>query len=96
MTEPLNIAEAKAKLSALVDRAAAGEEIVLAKHGKPLARIMPLAKPAPREPGVARHWHIAETFDDWQAFEPDQDDIEAWNGKLTDAWGISEDAKRQR
>ena len=33
MTEPVNIAEAKAKLSALVDRAAAGEEIVLSRAG---------------------------------------------------------------
>ena len=35
----VNIAQAKATLSALVDRAAAGEEIVLARAGKPLARL---------------------------------------------------------
>ncbi len=89
MTQTLNIAEAKAKLSALVDRAASGEEIVLAKNGKPLARIVPLAKPAPRQPGVARHWQVPEEFDDWQAFEPDEADLEAWNGELTDEWGIA-------
>ncbi|MEO1016202.1 MAG: type II toxin-antitoxin system prevent-host-death family antitoxin [Pseudomonadota bacterium] len=93
MTEPLNIAEAKAKLSALVDRAASGEEIVLAKNGKPLARIVPLAKPAPRQPGVARHWSVPKEFDDWRAFEPDEEDAEAWNGERTDEWGISKRAK---
>ena len=38
----VNIYEAKAKLSALLDRAVAGEEIVIARSGKPLARLMPL------------------------------------------------------
>ena len=44
-----NIHEAKTHLSRLVDRAAAGEEIIIAKAGKPVARLMPLAKaPKPR------------------------------------------------
>lgn len=37
-----NIAEAKARLSELVERAAQGEEIILARHGKPKARLVPL------------------------------------------------------
>jgi prevent-host-death family protein len=41
-----NIHEAKTHLSRLVDRAAAGEEIIIAKAGKPVARLMPLAKAA--------------------------------------------------
>jgi prevent-host-death family protein len=49
MTVQMNIAEAKAKLSALVEAAQRGEEVVLAKGGKPVARIVPLARnPAPR------------------------------------------------
>ena len=58
MTEAVNIAEAKAKLSALVDRAAAGEEIILAKSGRPVARITALIDREPRQPGVARHWQV--------------------------------------
>ena len=54
----VNIAEAKAHLSALVDRAAAGEEIILAKAGKAVARLMPLAGREPRRPGIARHWRV--------------------------------------
>jgi prevent-host-death family protein len=56
ITQAVNIAEAKAKLSALVDRAAAGEEIILSRAGRPVARLMPLAERTPRQPGVRRHW----------------------------------------
>ena len=41
----VNIHAAKTHLSALVEDAAAGEEIVIAKAGKPLARLVPLEKP---------------------------------------------------
>lgn len=43
MTDPVNLYEAKTHLSELVDRAAGGEEIVIAKAGVPLARLVPLA-----------------------------------------------------
>ncbi len=36
--------EAKTKLSQLVERAEAGEEIVIARHGKPVARLVPVAR----------------------------------------------------
>jgi len=44
----VNIREAKAHLSRLVDRAAAGEEIVIAKAGKPIAKLVPLTWATPR------------------------------------------------
>ena len=47
----VNLYEAKTRLSALVDQAAAGEEIVIAKNGKPCAKLVQLpveAKPAPK------------------------------------------------
>ena len=47
----VNVHEAKTKLSALLERAHAGEEIIVAKAGKPYARLVPLATPGPREPG---------------------------------------------
>lgn len=40
----VNLYDAKTQLSKLVDRAAAGEEIVIAKAGRPVARLVPLAK----------------------------------------------------
>jgi prevent-host-death family protein len=51
----VNVHEAKTHLSRLIDDAHAGETIVLAKAGKPWARLMPLAPPPPRRiPGRLR------------------------------------------
>ena len=43
----VNVHEAKTHLSRLLQRVAAGEEIVIARNGKPVARLVPAA-PAPR------------------------------------------------
>lgn len=52
----MNVHQAKTQLSRLIDEAHAGETIVLAKAGKPWARLMPLEAPAPqRLPGRLRH-----------------------------------------
>ena len=61
-----NLYEAKSSLSRLVDRAAGGEEIIIAKSGKPLARLGPLRRRvAQRTPGG---WegrvYISEDFDE--------------------------------
>lgn len=61
----LNLQEAKSSLSELVDRAAAGEEIVIAKAGRPLARLVPLRTPVSRrQPGgwQGKVW-VGEDFD---------------------------------
>ena len=47
MATQVNIYEAKAQLSALLDRALAGETVVIARAGKPLARLAPIV-PAER------------------------------------------------
>ena len=41
--------EAKNKLGQLLDRAEAGEEIIITRHGKQVARLIPIAKPFDRE-----------------------------------------------
>jgi antitoxin (DNA-binding transcriptional repressor) of toxin-antitoxin stability system len=43
--DAVNIYDAKTQLSQLVDRAAAGEEIVIGRHGRPLARLTRLVEP---------------------------------------------------
>jgi prevent-host-death family protein len=61
-----NIYEAKTSLSKLVERAAAGEEIIIAKAGRPRARLVPFARHAePRRPGgwEGKVW-IADDFDE--------------------------------
>ena len=63
--QPFNVAEAKAQFSSLVRRAAAGEEIVIAKDHQPLARLVPLAEPRQaRQPGSAKgRVRLAADFD---------------------------------
>jgi prevent-host-death family protein len=59
--------EAKTKLSQLVERAEAGEDIVIARNGKPVARLVPIARAARRAAlrGVWRgRVHIADDFDE--------------------------------
>ena len=82
----VNIAEAKAKLSELLDRAVAGEEIVIARAGKPLARLAPIGTPKRRKPGAWRHFKIPEDI----FLEPmDPEDLDAAEGKFSDEFGIS-------
>jgi prevent-host-death family protein len=51
----INIHAAKTHLSSLVAEVEAGEEIVIAKAGKPVARLMPLEAPkAQRKPGLMK------------------------------------------
>ena len=42
--ETINIAAAKARLPELVERASKGEEIILARNGKPKAKLVPIAE----------------------------------------------------
>ena len=60
-----NISEAKAELSALIEKVLNGEEVILAKAGKPVARLVPYRGAArPRTPGTmtGEIW-IAPDFD---------------------------------
>ena len=50
----VNIHDAKTHFSKLVQRAAAGEEIVIAKAGVPLAKLVPYDQPAPVRPGLLK------------------------------------------
>ena len=61
----VNLYEAKTHLSALVERVAEGEEIVIAKSGKPKALLVPLGDVRPlRRPGQGRgQWHVRADFD---------------------------------
>ncbi len=69
----VNVHEAKTTLSALLERAHNGEEIILAKAGKPYARLVPLAEPQDRVPGR----YVEEVPDSF--FDPlPESEIEAW------------------
>jgi prevent-host-death family protein len=61
----VNIHEAKTHLSRLLKRVALGEEVIIAKAGKPLARIVRFKeKPKSRTPGQDRRmFEVPEDFD---------------------------------
>jgi prevent-host-death family protein len=63
--ETVSLYEAKTHLSSLVERAAAGEEIVIAKSGRPRARLVPLEDTrALRRPGKGKgRWRVGKNFD---------------------------------
>jgi prevent-host-death family protein len=65
MTDTVNLYDAKTNLSKLVDRAAAGEEIVIAKAGKPKAKLVPYRTGKRRRGGqnLLGITYIAEDFD---------------------------------
>lgn len=70
----VNVHEAKTTFSALLERAHNGEEIILAKSGKPYARLVPLSEPSEREPGLYAD-DVPESF-----FDPlPPDELEAWD-----------------
>ncbi len=58
----VNIHDAKTNLSALVARAEAGEEIVIARAGRPILRLVPIDGPAPRTFG-GMAFDVPEDFD---------------------------------
>ena len=47
----LNLYDAKTQLSSLVEMAAAGEEIIIAKNGMPMAKLVAFKDPVKRKPG---------------------------------------------
>ena len=63
----VNIHEAKTHFSQLLNRVGSGEEVIIAKAGKPIARIVPVEKEAKkRKPGSAKgHVILEDSF-----FEP--------------------------
>jgi prevent-host-death family protein len=64
--ELTNISQAKAQFSALVERVRHGEEIVIGKAGKPVAKLVPFAHTTtPRQPGaLAGEISMSEDFDE--------------------------------
>ncbi|HVQ07768.1 MAG TPA: type II toxin-antitoxin system Phd/YefM family antitoxin [Allosphingosinicella sp.] len=81
----INVHDAKTHLSRLLDRARAGEEIILAKAGKPYARLVPYEKEhlPPRKPGRLKG--LIGNIPDSVWFDPLPDDeLDLWEGKHKD------------
>jgi len=93
MTCQINIAEAKAKLSELLDRALAGEEIVVARAGKPLVRLVPVKGAKARTKGAWRGWAASIETEAFLA-PMGPEDLDAAEGKFTDEFGITLPSRR--
>jgi prevent-host-death family protein len=74
-TDLVNIHEAKTHLSRLVERVEAGEEVVIARAGRPVARLIPYrVRTQPRQPGLWRgQVRLGRDFD-----EPDDALLDAF------------------
>jgi prevent-host-death family protein len=60
----VNVHEAKTHLSRLLQRVAAGEEIIIARGGEPVARLVPFERPARRIFGMDRgRFEVPADFD---------------------------------
>jgi prevent-host-death family protein len=69
----VNVQEAKTRLSQILAAAEGGEDVVIARDGKPVVRLVPVAAPAPREVGFVTG-SVPDSF-----FEPLPDDeLTAW------------------
>lgn len=62
----VNVHAAKTQLSRLLDAAAAGEEVIIARAGKPVAKLVPIDQtPPPRRLGLLDgKIHVPDNFDD--------------------------------
>ena len=79
----LNLYEAKTQLSSLVEMAAAGEEIIIAKNGKPMAKLVAFKGAIKRKPGrlkgkvwMSRDFDAPLTEEELAAFEGSDKDTE--------------------
>ena len=71
--ETVNVHEAKTHFSKLLARAHTGEEIIIAKAGRPYAKLVPLAPVTERTPGLAKG-AVTDLF-----FDPLPDEeLKAW------------------
>lgn len=65
----VNVHEAKTHLSRLLEKVERGEEVVIARAGKPVAKLVPLVQSSPPEPGYLKG--KVQMSDDFDAPLPD-------------------------
>ena len=76
MVQQVNVQDAKTRLSELLAQVERGEQIVIARGGKPIARLTAYA-PEPRRLGFVPDLQLPETF-----FEPlPEDELRRWEGE---------------
>lgn len=83
MTATINVHDAKTNFSRLLERAHAGEEIILAKAGTPYAKLVPYEE-TPKRKRQPGGWPELANIPDSVWFDPLPDDeLDAWEGKYS-------------
>jgi len=76
MTIQVNVQDAKTRLSELLGRVERGEEVTIARAGKPIAQLVAVERPAKRELGFMPGGPIPSSF-----FDPlPADELARWEG----------------
>lgn len=79
MSEIVNMHQAKSSLSRLVERALSGEDVVIARNGKPLVKLVPVPQERkPRVPGryKGQIWIAPDCFDPMS-----EEELALWEGR---------------
>ncbi len=91
-SSPVTIGEFRARLAEMIARAEAGEEVVIARADRPVAKLVPLAAKRQRRLGTLKEFlseeelaALREAIDEPLSAE----DQAALEGALTDEWGIA-------
>lgn len=95
MAVTANIHEAKTTLSKLIERALAGEEVTIAKAGKPVVRLTPVEQPAVVDRASIFGMFAGQMIlsDDWEDSAFDADMHRKWYGEEPDAQ--AQDSRQQ-
>ena len=79
MSEIVNMHQAKSSLSRLVERALSGEDVIIARNGKPLVKLVPVPQERkPRVPGryKGQIWIAPDCFDPMS-----EEELALWEGR---------------
>lgn len=74
MAIQINVAEAKARLSALIEAALNGEEVVIARAGKPAVKLAPVNPKPVRRFGILKEYGWTGPSTPYEVFEPEPED----------------------
>ena len=74
----VNVHQAKTQLSRLLARVEAGEDVVIARRGEPVARLVPCKAPSKRQPDVLKGKIVVPD----SLFDPlPEEELTAWEGR---------------
>ena len=76
----VNVHEAKSNLSRLLRQVEAGEEVVIARNGRPVARLAPIKKSGNRRPGALKGYKGWEELSELVMQQLPEEELSVWEG----------------